>query len=61
LRLHEVEHIVGGMLFLPAKPEVIVSLVEEIVGAPDELSAMVNVMKAHRCRSSLRNTMVDHW
>jgi FAD/FMN-containing dehydrogenase len=46
LRLHEVEHIVGGMLFLPAKPEVIVSLVEEIVGAPDELSAMINVMKA---------------
>ena len=45
-RLHEVERIVGGMLFLPATPEVIVSLVEESTTAPDELSAMVNVMKA---------------
>jgi FAD/FMN-containing dehydrogenase len=46
LRLHEVEQIVGGMLFLPATPDVIVSLVEETITAPDELSAMVNVMKA---------------
>jgi FAD/FMN-containing dehydrogenase len=45
-RLHEVDQIVGGMLFLPATPEVIVSLVEESVTAPDELSAMVNVMTA---------------
>lgn len=46
LRLHEVPHVVGGMLFLPATPEVIVALVEETLTAPDELSAMVNVMKA---------------
>jgi FAD/FMN-containing dehydrogenase len=46
LRLHEVPHVVGGMLFLPATPEVIVSLIEETTIAPDELSAMVNVMKA---------------
>ena len=45
-RLHEVDQIVGGMLFLPATPDVIVSLVEETITAPDELSAMVNVMKA---------------
>jgi FAD/FMN-containing dehydrogenase len=46
LRLHEVDKIVGGMLFLPATPDAIVSLVEETTSAPDEVSAMVNVMKA---------------
>jgi FAD/FMN-containing dehydrogenase len=45
-RLHEVDHIVGGMLFLPATADAIVSSVEETTSAPDELSAMVNVMKA---------------
>jgi FAD/FMN-containing dehydrogenase len=46
LRLHEVDTIVGGMLFLPATSDVIVSLVEETLTAPDELSSIVNVMKA---------------
>ena len=46
LRLHEVDKVVGGMLFLPATADAIVSLVEEATTAPDELSAMVNVMKA---------------
>jgi FAD/FMN-containing dehydrogenase len=46
LRLHEVDQVVGGMLFLPATPEVVVSLVEETATAPNELSAMVNVMTA---------------
>jgi FAD binding domain len=46
LRLHEVDKIVGGMLFLPVTPDAIVSLVEETTSAPDEVSAMVNVMKA---------------
>jgi FAD/FMN-containing dehydrogenase len=45
-RLHEVERVYGGMLFMPASPDAIVALVEETVTAPDELSAMVNVMKA---------------
>lgn len=45
-RLHEVDTIVGGMLFLPATPDVIASLVEETVVASEELSAIVNVMTA---------------
>ena len=46
LRLHEVERVYGGMLFMPASADAIVALVEETVTAPHELSAMVNVMKA---------------
>jgi FAD/FMN-containing dehydrogenase len=45
-RLHEVDRVYGGMLFMPASSDAIVALVEETVAAPDELSAMVNVMKA---------------
>jgi FAD/FMN-containing dehydrogenase len=45
-RLHEVNTIVGGMLFLPATPDVIESLVEETVVASEDLSAIVNVMTA---------------
>jgi len=45
-RLHEVDRIVGGMLMLPATPEVIASFVHEAETAPDELSAIANVMVA---------------
>ena len=45
-RLHEIDQVYGGMLFMPASPDVIVALVEETVTGSDELSAMVNVMKA---------------
>jgi FAD/FMN-containing dehydrogenase len=45
-RLHEVNTIVGGMLFLPASPGVIASLVEETALASEDLSAIVNVMTA---------------
>jgi len=45
-RLHEVEEIVGGMLVLPATPEVISSFVEEAEAAPEELSTIANVMPA---------------
>ncbi len=45
-RLHEVPTVVGGMLILPATPEVIASFVAEADAAPDELSTIVNVMKA---------------
>ncbi len=45
-RLHEVDTIVGGMLFLPATTDVIASLVEETAVAPEDLSAIVNVMTA---------------
>jgi FAD/FMN-containing dehydrogenase len=45
-RLHEVSTIVGGMLMLPATPEVIASFVAEADDAPEELSTIANVMTA---------------
>jgi hypothetical protein len=45
-RVHEVGTVVGGMLFLPATPEVIASFVAEVAAAPEELSAIANVMPA---------------
>src|SRR5918997_4012801 len=45
-RLHELDSIVGGMLILPATPEVIASFIAEAEAAPDELSAIANVMTA---------------
>jgi FAD/FMN-containing dehydrogenase len=45
-RLHELDSIVGGMLILPATPEVIASFVAEAEAAPEELSAIANVMTA---------------
>jgi FAD/FMN-containing dehydrogenase len=44
--LAEVDQIYGGMLMLPAEPEVIRSFVELADAAPKELSAIANVMKA---------------
>jgi hypothetical protein len=46
LRLHQVDTIVGGMLILPATPEVIASFVAEAEAAPEELSAIANIMVA---------------
>jgi FAD/FMN-containing dehydrogenase len=45
-RLHELDRIVGGMLILPASPDVIEGFVAEAFAAPEELSAIGNVMKA---------------
>jgi FAD/FMN-containing dehydrogenase len=45
-RLHEINKVVGGILILPATPEVITALVEESEAATDDLSAIVNVMTA---------------
>src|SRR5215218_780758 len=45
-RLHEVDTIVGGMLVLPATPDVIHSFVAEADAAPEELSTIANVMTA---------------
>jgi hypothetical protein len=45
-RLHEVDTIVGGMLILPATPEVIASFIAEAEAAPEELSTIANVMAA---------------
>jgi len=45
-RLHELDEIVGGMLMLPATPEVIASAIAEAEAAPQELSAIFNVTLA---------------
>jgi hypothetical protein len=45
-RLHEVGSILGGMLFLPAAPEIIASFITHAEAAPEELSTIANVMTA---------------
>jgi FAD/FMN-containing dehydrogenase len=45
-RLHEVPSIVGGILMLPATPDVIAAFLAEAEAAPDELTTIANVMKA---------------
>jgi FAD/FMN-containing dehydrogenase len=45
-RLHEVDTILGGMLIIPATAQTITSFVAEAEGAPEELSAIANVMIA---------------
>ncbi len=45
-RLHELRQIVGGMLFLPATPDVIAGFVAEAQAAPEELSTIANVITA---------------
>ena len=45
-RLHDVDTIVGGMLMLPATPDVIASFIAEAEAAPEELSTIANVMPA---------------
>lgn len=45
-RLHEVDQIVGGILVLPATPGSIAAFIAEADAAPEELSAIVNVMPA---------------
>jgi FAD/FMN-containing dehydrogenase len=45
-RLHPVDQIVGGLLLLPATADVIVKIVEAAEAAPEELTAIVNVMPA---------------
>jgi hypothetical protein len=45
-RLHPLESIVGGMLLLPATAEVVAGFMAEAEAAPEELSAIANVMPA---------------
>jgi len=45
-RLHPVGTVTGGMLILPATPEVVAGFVAEAAAAPEELSAIANVMVA---------------
>jgi len=45
-RLHEVGTIVGGMLMLPATPDVVQSFIALAEAAPEELTTIANVMTA---------------
>jgi FAD/FMN-containing dehydrogenase len=45
-RLHEVDTIVGGMLMLPATPDVVTRFIAEAEAAPDELTTICNLMVA---------------
>ena len=45
-RLHAVDAILGGLLVLPATPDIIASFIAEAEAAPDELSTIANVMTA---------------
>ncbi|MFZ5885550.1 MAG: FAD-binding oxidoreductase [Chloroflexota bacterium] len=45
-QLHEVDLVLGGMLFLPATPATIAAFIAESEAAPGELSTIVNVMTA---------------
>jgi FAD/FMN-containing dehydrogenase len=45
-RLHKVDSVYGGMLFLPATADVIASFISLAEAAPEELSAIANVMPA---------------
>jgi FAD/FMN-containing dehydrogenase len=45
-RLHPVNRILGGLLVLPGEPDVIASFVAAAEAAPEELSAIANIMVA---------------
>jgi FAD/FMN-containing dehydrogenase len=45
-RLHPVDTITGGMLVLPATPDVVASFIEAAEAAPEELSTIANIMPA---------------
>lgn len=45
-QLHELPGVVGGLLMLPATPDVVHGFLREAAAAPDELSVIVNVMPA---------------
>jgi hypothetical protein len=45
-RLHKVDSMVGGMMILPATPEIIAGFIAEAEAAPEELSTIINVMPA---------------
>lgn len=45
-QMHGVETILGGMLVLPATPDIIAAFIAKAETAPDELSAIVNILTA---------------
>src|SRR5512139_563300 len=46
IQLHPVDTIVGGILILPATPDIIASFIAAAGAAPEELSAIANIMPA---------------
>ena len=44
--MHEISEIVGGILILPATPEVITGFIEAATDAPEEISTIANLMLA---------------
>jgi FAD/FMN-containing dehydrogenase len=46
LRLHPVDQVLGGLLVLPATPEVLAGVIAAAEAAPQELSGIVNVLPA---------------
>ena len=59
LRLHPVDEIVGGMLILPATPDVITKVIAEAENAPDELSTIANIMRAPKCPTCPQSISVN--
>ncbi len=55
LRLHPLGTIVGGILMLPATPEVIASFVAQAQAAPEELSTIANILPAHCAKAQPRS------
>jgi FAD/FMN-containing dehydrogenase len=45
-RLQELDTVYGGLLALPATPEVVAGFVKEAAEAPEELSSILNILKA---------------
>ncbi len=45
-RLHPVDRVTGGLLLLPASADAIVNLIKAAEAAPEELSAIINIMSA---------------
>lgn len=45
-RLQEVDKVVGGLLILPATPDILASFIAESEAAPEELTTIANVMPA---------------
>lgn len=45
-RLHEVNEVLGGMLLLPATPDLLQAFIAQAEAAPEELSIIANVMPA---------------
>ena len=43
-RLHPVDRVLGGMMILPAEPEVIERLAAALEASPEELSAIINII-----------------